>query len=248
MYRFTLYYAREATYQTTVKSLTEDLERIRGKWKVEFSVAAIEDAEQTQVEKVRNEIRSIAPQVRGRIVSGNNMVLPLSRSRKLNTINTPILMVYQDDKPVNVYPHMLGTAYFEIDTLLHTVLQNGLETHMTALGLIEEPLQKILADAPTTLEKGMLFLGANVDVGSGVADVLLKDAAGRTAVVEIETKATETAVAQVSRIAAGYARQNNLSTGNIRKIVLCQDFDQKTAKACVGAGVELYKLTVQKAC
>ncbi|MGB9135345.1 MAG: endonuclease NucS domain-containing protein [Candidatus Bathyarchaeia archaeon] len=248
MYRFVLYYEQKASYQDRIKSLNETLERIHGRWKADFTAVTVEKIGQAMVERVKNDIRRITPQVRGKIVSSKNMVLPLSKSKNLNTTNTPILILYQDEQPISVYPHMLGTAYFEIETQLCKILENGLEVHLAAKGLLEEPMQKILADAPSTLEKGMRFLEANKDVGFGVADVLLQDSDGRIAVVEIETEATEAAVAQVSRLAAGYAHENELLPENVRKIILCQDFDEKTAKACLGANVELYKLTAEKVC
>jgi hypothetical protein len=248
MYKFILYYEQKAPYQDKLRSIIEILEKIRGVWKAYFSVVLVETMEQTEVEKVKDDIRNIAPQVRGKIVSARNMVLPLSKSKNLNSKNTPILMLYRDDRPVNVYPHMLGTTYFEIEMQLSNILKSGLEAHMTAQGLLEEPLQKILADAPSLLEEGMRFLDANKDVGFGVADVLLQDSGGRVTVVEIETKATEDAVAQVSRLAAGYAYQNNSPPENVRRIILCQSHDGKTVKACLGATVELYRLTSEKVC
>ncbi len=246
MYTFVLYYEQKAPYQDKVRSIIRILEKIRGVWKADFNVVMVETMGQTEVERVKDDMRNIAPQVRGKIVSAGNMVLPLSRNKNLNSKNTPILMMWRDDRPVNVYPHMLGATYFEIETQLDDVLRRGLDAYMTAHGLLEEPIQKILVDAPSVLEEGMRFLDANVDVGFGVADVLLQDSGGRAVIVEIETKATEEAVAQVSRLAAGYASQNNFSPENVRKIILCQSYDGKTVKACRGAAVELYRLTSEK--
>lgn len=248
MYKFVLYYEQKAPYQDKVRSSIEILEKIREVWKADFNVVMVETMGQTEVERVKGDIRSIPPQVRGKIVSAGNVVLPLSRNKNLNSKNTPILMLCRDDRPVNVYPHMLGTTYFEIGMQLSKFLRNGLETQLTAQGLLEEPIQKILADAPSILEEGMRFLDANKDVGFGVADVLLQDSGGRVVVVEIETKATEDAVAQVSRLAAGYASQPDFSPENVRKIILCQSYDGKTVKACRGAVVELYRLTSEKVC
>ncbi len=248
MYKFILYYTQKAPYQKRIKHITKTLEKIRKKWKIDFKIIETETLNQMQIEQVKNEIRNIAPQIRGKIVSAKNNILPFSKNKNLNTTNTPILILYHSKKPTNVYPHMLGTTYFSIEPQLETILETGPEAHMTAKGLLEEPMQKILADNPSLLEAGMQFVSANKDVGFGVADMLLKDEKGRTVVVEIETKATETAVAQVSRLAAGYASQNKLSIEDVRKVILCQSFDEKTAKACRGTNVELYKLTAEKVC
>jgi hypothetical protein len=248
MYKFVLYYEQKTPYQDKVRSIIGILEKIRRLWKVDFSAVMVETMGQIEAERVKDDIRNITPQVRGKVVSARNMVLPLSKNKNLNSKNTPILMLYRDDRPVNVYPHMLGTAYFEIELQLSNILKRGLEAHMTAQGLLEEPIQKILADAPSILEAGMRFLDANKDVGFGAADVLLQDSGGRIVIVEIETRATEDAVAQVSRLAAGYASQNDIPPENVRRIILCQSYDGKTVKACQGAIVELYRLTSEKVC
>ena len=248
MYRFVLYHEQKAPYQDKVNSIIELLERIHGARKVDFRVVTVESMEQDDLERVIDDIRNIAPQIRGRIVSARNMILPLSKTKNLNSRNTPILMLYGDDRPVNVYPHMLGTTYFEIERQLRSILTYGPEIYMTAQGLLEEPIQKILADAPSILEEGMRFLDANMDVGFGTADVLLEDLEGRAVIVEIETKATEEAVAQVCRLAAGYASQTSISPDDVRRIILCQSCDGKTVKACRGANVELYRLASEKIC
>lgn len=248
MYRFILYYEQEVSYKLRKQSILETLRKIRKKWNVDFNIVDIETLKPTQVERARNDIRSIQPQIRGRIVSAKKNVLPFSKTKNLNTKNTPILVLYHNDMPINVYPHMLGSTYFEIEPQLEKILENGPEAHVVAKGLLEEPMQKILADNPTILQEGMHFIEANKDVGYGVADVILQDSEGRAAVVEIETRATETAVAQVSRLAAGYATQNKLPLDNVRKIILCQQFDRKSAKACQGASAELYRLVAEKIC
>ena len=89
---------------------------------------------------------------------------------------------------------------------------------------------------------------ADKNVDFGVADVVLEDENGRWVIVEIETQATETAVAQVSRLAAGYATQNKFSLDSIRKVIVCLNFDAKAAKACRGANVELFQLAAAKIC
>jgi len=248
MYKFVLYYEKKASYQDRMERIVEALEKVQNKWKVGFTIVDVEALLPSQVEQVKKDIRSIQPQVRGKIVSAKNKVLPFSKSKNLNTKNTSILVLYYREEPINVYPHMFGTTYFEIEPQLEAILDKGLEVLMSARGLLEEPMQKILADDPAILEEGMCFKDVNKDVRFGVADIILQDAEGTIAVVEIETKAAETAVAQVSRLAAGYTLQNSLSMDNVRKIIFCQHFDERTVKACRGANVELYRLTTEKVC
>ena len=92
----------------------------------------------------------------------------------------------------------------------------------------------------------MKFLGTEVEVEAGLIDILLQDAKGRIVVVEIETKANETAVAQVCRLAASYSSTDKVAEDTIRKVIVCQQFEEKTVRACKGANVELYKLNMKR--
>lgn len=248
MYEFILYSESASAYTNSLEKITGALDDIKNKWGINYKTVDVGALSPSQIERAKDDIRRIAPQIRGKIVTSRNTFLPLSRSKNLNTKNTPILVLYQNRNPVNVYPHMLGTAYFDIVSELANILRIGLEAHIVSKGILEEPMQKILADNPSILGVGVSFKGVNEDVGFGVADVLLQDEKGRTVVVEIETNATEMAVAQVQRLAAGFASQNNLPVENLRMVILCQNFDARTAKACQGTNVELYKLVAERVC
>jgi len=247
MYKFVLYYNKDAPYSARVQTIENTLEQIKHKWDVEFQLVEAESLSPSQVERLKDDIRSTLPQLRGKIVSSKSQVLPLSKTKNPNLTNTPILLLYQNDRSVNVFPHLLGTTYFDIESSLETIATNGPRAHIVARGLLENPIQKILADDPSILEEGMKFLGAEVEVEAGVIDTLLQDAKDRVVVVEIETKANETAVAQVCRLAASYSSTAKVAEDTMRKVIVCQQFEEKTVRACKGANVELYKLDMKKA-
>ncbi len=92
----------------------------------------------------------------------------------------------------------------------------------------------------------MKFLGIDVETESGEIDLLLQDSEDRIVVVEIETRASESAVAQVSRLAVGYSSKANISQNRIRRLVVCEQFDENVVSACQGANVELYKVDVRR--
>lgn len=83
-----------------------------------------------------------------------------------------------------MFPHLLGTTYFNIEGALGSIAKNGPRAHLVARGLVENPIQKILADDPSTLEDGMKFTDIDVKVESGVIDILLQDAENKFVVVE----------------------------------------------------------------
>jgi hypothetical protein len=246
MYKFALYYEKDATYSERIPEIEALLEEIRRKWKAEYRLIEANSLSPLQIDQLKNDIRSILPQIRGKIVSSRNRVLPLSKTKNPNLTNTPILLLLHNDRPVNVFPHLLGTTYFDIETSLENIARDGPKVHLAAKGLLEEPIQKILADDPEIVEKGMKFLGADVETESGEIDLLLQDSENRIAVVEIETRASEPAVAQVSRLAVGYSSKTKISQNKIRKLIVCEQFDENTVSACQGANVELHKVSIRR--
>jgi len=246
VYKFTLHYEKDATYSEKIPWIEVLLEEIQRKWKVEYRLIEAASLSPLQIDQFKNEIRSILPQMRGKIVSSHNRVLPLSKTKNPNLTNTPILLLFHDDRPVNVFPHLLGTTYFDIETSLENIAREGPKAYLAVKGLLEEPIQKILADDPEILEKGMRFLGVDVETESGVIDLLFRDSENRIAVVEIETRASESAVAQVSRLAVGYSLKAKISQNEIRKLIVCEQFDENMTSACQGADIELYKVDIKR--
>ncbi|TEU04331.1 DUF91 domain-containing protein [Candidatus Bathyarchaeota archaeon] len=246
MYRFLLYHDKDAAYASKIRALTDLLEKINRKWEVDYRVLEAENLPNSQVERLKEDIRNTMPQLRGKIVSSRNKILPLSKSKNPNLTNTPILLLYHNERPINVFPHLLGTAYFDIEGALESIAKNGPRAHLAARGLLENPIQKILADDPSTLEDGMKFTDVDVEVESGVIDILLEDAENKFVVVEIETRAREAAVAQVCRLAASYCSTNKVSPDDVRKVIVCQQYDENVVKSCEGANVELYKVGIRR--
>jgi len=245
-YKFTLYYEKDAVYSKKIPKTEMLLEKIKRKWNVKYLLLEAHSLSPLQIDQLKNDIRSILPQMRGKIVSSRSRVLPLSKTKNPNLTNTSILLLFHNDRPVNVFPHLLGTTYFDIETSLENIVENGPKAYLAVKGLLEEPIQKILADDPEILEKGMKFLGVDVGTESGVIDLLLQDSENRIAVVEIETRASEPAVGQVSRLAVGYSLKAKISPNKIRKLVVCEEFDESTVNACQGANVELYKVDFKR--
>ncbi len=245
MYKLDLYYKQGAHYTCNTEQLLTQLEIAQDRWNMQYSV--VEDSALTEAAraKIVNDLRLTSPQARGRIVTSGGRALPLSGSKKLNLQNTPILVMSNADNVLNVYPHMLGTAYFDIESSLQRIIDVGPREHMAARGLLEEPLLKILSDHPTALEDGMSFVDAMTKVPAGEIDLLLRDKQGTVVVVEIETHATDFSVGQVSRLAHSFAQ--TCSDGKQpRRAIVCIDSEMYTSSACAAAGVELFQLYFRK--
>ncbi len=247
MFKLVLFYDRNAEYHFHNSLLIDKMSKIRDRWNIECESKETSDLDNNANQRVRSDIRSILPQIRGKIVSSRNHILPLSGKKNLNLKNTPILLLYKEGTPVNVFPHLLGMTYYKIDDFLDTILKYGPVDHIYIKGILEDPLQKILSEFPSILEEGITFIDLNIELENGEVDLLLKDKDGKYVIVELETFARDVSVTQVCRFAVDFSKK--FSDGkDPRKAIVCLDFTNNILKACEGAGVELYKVRIKKEC
>ncbi len=243
MLKIQLLYSKAADYPERLKAIKKFSTKIHEKWRVETSFIDLSNFEGDSLEGFKTAIRSIPPQVRGRIVTSRNYCLPLSKGKNLNVINTPIAIFYDNNNiPMDVYPHLLGIFYIDIEQFMEELLRKGPTEYLSVRGLLEDPVKKILADAPHILEEGTRYQGCDLKTPAGIIDVLLKDKDGRAIIVEIETFAEDKAVSQVCRLANGYAKAAKSSLNSIRKAVVCLNYKNSVVDASKGAEVELYRV------
>jgi hypothetical protein len=246
LYQFDLYFDPEGSYVSKLKQLITVLEELKLKWNADYEIFETGRLTSTEIEQLQSSIRSIPPQVRGRIVSSGNHILPFSRTKRLNLKNTPVILLKKNGIPVDVYPHLLGTSYSSPVDALSRILRVGPDEYREARGILEDPLIKILFDYPESLEKGMIPMGRNIVTDAGVIDALLRDGRDNPVVVELETRAQDSSIAQVCRLAAGYAKSTGTSLEKIRKLVVCLDYEGQLVTTCEGSDVELYKLAMRR--
>jgi hypothetical protein len=246
MYNLVFYFKENGQYTCDLKIIKKMLENISKKWMIEHHIIEASKLSSYDAQKIKRDIRSTLPQVRGKIVSSKNYLLPLSGTKNLNLNNTPILLIYENGASIDVYPHLLGTTYITIENILQRIIDYGPKEYLQVRGLLENPAQKILVDFPSILEPEMKCIGSNVDSEAGVIDILLRDKNGREVVVEIETNAKDSAVAQVCRLAIGYGIKFKIPLDRIRKVIVCYNYDKNLIKTCKGAGVELFQITTKR--
>jgi hypothetical protein len=246
MYKIELYYNRDATYSTDLQQISGIIEKLKQTWQIEYDTFEAQNISADESQKIETSIRSIPPQVRGRIVSSGNHILPLSRKKKLNLKNTPIIILKKKGVSTAVFPHLLGTNYGRPLESLSRILKVGPDEYLETKGLLEDPIVKILSDYPEALGTGTSFVNINVETDAGILDILLKDEHGNHMVVEVETKAKDAAVAQVCRLAAGYAKSINLPLSKIRKAIVCISYEGQLDVTCEGSEVELYQIELVK--
>jgi len=245
-YSFVLYLRKGAAYSAKVDGILGLLKETQRKWQIAYSLVEAEGMKAPDVQKFKSEIHSILPQVRGRIASSKGFALPLSGSKNPNLENTPVLILYENSAPVNVFPHLLGTTYFDIEEALQSILKFGPRDYLGSKGLLEDPLMKIVSSHPSILELGMLFIDANVNTEAGEIDLVLQDNQGHYVVAEAETIADDFAVGQVCRLAASYAEKVKSPLEDIRRLIVCIGYDKNVRKTCEGANVELFQMTLKR--
>lgn len=245
MYKLELYFKADAEYNVNLEAIRQQIRLIAAKWETETEELDVDQVSTEHVRRLIDDLRSIPPQMRGRIVSSRGKMLPLSGSRQLNVRNTPVLVLRENARAIGVFPHLLGTAYFDLQSSLDRIWNSGPREYVQDRGLLENPIVQILADDPALIENGMKFVGSSVKLLAGSVDLVLQDRKGTDIVVEVETKARDDAVGQVLRLARSYTEQANKEF--IRKMIVCADFEPGVLLACREAGIELFRLTFQRA-
>jgi hypothetical protein len=241
-----LVYRKNAKYAAELPSIASTLDAIRERWGTQYKLVETDTLSTDGADKLRAQIREVIPQSRGRIVSSGGNVLPLSHGRRLNVENTPILLLYVEGRPIQVYPHMLGKEYASIEKGLRQLLEEGPRQTVEERGLVEPSIERLLAGHPTLLGEGASCNDVEVDVGAGVADLVLSAKDGRPIVVEVKIHADDSAIGQVSRIAEAYATRQSLDHSTVRKAIACLTYAKNLDTACRGAGVELYELKLSR--
>ena len=147
-------------------------------------------------ERVIEDIRMIKPQSRGSVVASGGNPLPISRSKKLNLQNTPVILVRDRKKPVYVFPCKIGERYYSIIDGI-SFLKENLPNLAELEGEMEDALVTIISDAPEKLEEGLVLEDLELDTPTGKTDMVFRDQGGQFLVVEVEREAADSAVGQI---------------------------------------------------
>jgi hypothetical protein len=196
-----------------------------------------------RMKKAVEEIRRIKPQSRGSVVASGGRALPISGSKKLNLQNTPVLIVREsngeiDSRPVYVFPCKVGERYYSaLDGIafLSTTLPNLRELP----GEMEESLITALKSDPDKLERGLIFRSSEDLLSTGKIDLVFVDSRSQFLLVEVEREATDSAVGQVLRLAAGFERDHG--DVKIRCAIACFRIKENVLAAANRAGIEVWK-------
>jgi hypothetical protein len=188
-------------------------------------------------------IRRIKPQSRGSVVASGGKFLPISGSKKLNLQNTPVMIVKEknggsDSVPIYVFPCKIGERYYDVREGISFLLQS-LPDLPELQGEMEETLIVTLKSHPERLEAGLSFRSSEDTLRTGKADLIFTDAISRILLVEVERVATDAAVGQILRLAAGYEKDHG--SERIRCGIVCYRVNSNVILAMDRAGIEVWK-------
>jgi len=194
-----------------------------------------------QMERVVDEIRQIKPQSRGSVVASGGRFLPISGSKKLNLLNTAVLLVRKIDgktSPVYVFPCKVGERYYGV---LEGIL--FVSTSYPNLGELpgemEESLVNLLKNDPSKLEEGLTLRSSDDTLRTGKTDLVFSDVRSQTLLIEVEREATDSAIGQVLRLAAGYEMDHG--SEKVRCGIACFRINDNVLMAANRAGIEVWR-------
>ena len=210
---------------------------------VQIKVLEKQSLSDPQMRKAVEEIRRIKPQSRGSVVASGGRILPISGSKKLNLLNTPVLLVQETDgaadpTPIYVFPCKVGERYYSVldgISFLSSTLPNLVELP----GEMEETLISLLREDPQKLEDGLIFRSSEDTLTTGKTDLVFTDSHSQTLLIEVEREATDSAIGQVLRLAAGYERDHG--TERVRCGIACFRINDNVLLAAERADIEVWR-------
>lgn len=232
--RIRAYYDKELTPRIgELFKVLDDLE-MEGVLVTRIERTALSEKEESNL---LDEIRKIRPQQRGSVVTFGGYMLPLSGSKKLNLLNTPVILVGRDkeEDSAYVFPCAIGEKYYSVSEGLSFV-----KAHLADLqelpGVSEEAITKLIVNNPSILEQGLKYIGEEVKVSTGFCDIVFEDKYGKILLVEVERDLSDQAIGQILRLASGYEKDHNTI---VRPAIVCLRGENLGAKR---AGIEVWIL------
>jgi hypothetical protein len=225
------------------------LKKAKEKHQVNYQVITSEQLDERGREELLNQIRTVSLRAKIRVKSrGGGAPMPISRSSKLNMDQTPMLVVTENGRPSMVYPHERGPKghIFTVNSYLERLLESETVEGFEQQALSEEDICRIITNFPQMLEDGLKYQSREVVVDGGVIDMVFIDREGNHMLVEIEIKATDSAIGQVNRFPIPYAEKYGIPQERIRKAIVCIEISDSTLVACRETGIEVYQFRVKK--
>lgn len=221
------------------------LDMVMEKHSISYSILEINQLEEHKKEKLRNAIRQVA--INGiSVKTQGNGPLPISRGKnKLG--KTGILLQYENNKLKSVYPHVKNQKRFDVISHLSKLLESDdINDVFDSEAISEEDIARMISTFPDLIEHGLQFVDTEVGLEGGRIDAVFKNDSGEHLLIEIEIKAEDNALGQVQRFNIPYSEKYGVPLEKIRLGLVCAKISDSRLKACKGAGIGVYTLSLDK--
>lgn len=238
--KLVLYYDGRSGYLAEIPELVQLLHSLKARWGIEFEEVPRErmtGESETSLKSVIYQLQ-LHPHRRGDIVTSQGDMLPLTQNKNLNIGNTPILLVEDDGKPLDVLPKRVQGLLTGVRAGLVEMLQNGPQFEKPIFSAENLAISRIVKD-PRVIEEGLEIVGQEVEVSAGKIDLLAKDRNQRLLVIEFKRQATDASIGQVIRLTASLAEREKVSPSVIRKMILCGRMNDHLRIAAKSVDIEV---------
>ncbi|MEM3857113.1 MAG: hypothetical protein QXI37_01240 [Thermoprotei archaeon] len=226
-----------AHWSSEIREIAAELERKCASIGVGFKTVNFE-TDPLDVDRVLNDIRSISPQVRGKVKAGSGRPLPITNNGRLNLSNTPVAILYEENKAIDVYPKRVSGVYHSILDFKATRPMSAerilIDLLLARPELVEPDWVKVEVEAGATDEDDA---DTKPDSKSSRPDLLIRKKGGELVVVECKSTADQASLGQVLKQKEGFKAS--------RAVIVCFDLKGNILGAAESSGVELFTVRLQ---
>ena len=224
---------------------TKLLDTLKATRQIDYSILNTSLLDEEEGKELRNKIRNVAIDGISVKTQGNGP-LPISRKGdKFGKICS--LLHYKDDKLVAVYPHSKNNKRNDIVPYLNKLIDSDDINEVLASDSISEgDISRIISSFPGLIGEGLEFVDIEVDTKDGRIDAVFKTPDDEHLLIEIELTAEDNAIGQVQRFKLAYSEKYDVPEDKIRLGIVCAKISDSRVNACKAAGIEVYKLCLEK--
>ncbi|HUU77455.1 MAG TPA: endonuclease NucS domain-containing protein [candidate division Zixibacteria bacterium] len=241
---YELYFHPEITNQNNVKHAIDLLQSIKKERDINFIIR--DNLTDEEIEDLLEDIRSAALRGKFRVVSRGGAALAISKTKNLNFQHGPILIVREGRKAINVFPKSdqgaKGSRKTALDFLKKIKTDHSSDLmFFDEINFSEEDLRNLVIKYPGIIEENLTYIDIEVNIGSAVIDLVMKDKDENHLLLEFKLEAKDDTIGQLTRYnIETYAQKFDLKKENVRKGIVSLSYSGQIINACKTNNLELY--------
>jgi RecB family endonuclease NucS len=244
--KFNLYYSLEESPSEEVNKVLDILRKVKQAKKIRPKI--ITKLSEDEYIKLKREISASAGPGKFKIVSGGGAALAISKTKKLNFKQGPILVILHKDEIIRVCPYgeqgVKGSRISPFDYLTE-ILNSSSDVYsdLDEKTFTEQNLRNLIIKKPSLLGEELEYLDVEVALDSAIVDLVLVDSNKNHLLLEIKLDAKDKTIGQVTRYNIDdYSNRKGISPKKIRKGIVTLSYTGQIVKACKENMIELFVL------